>query len=226
MREGLGYARKAYELDPLQPNVANTYGVLLAMNGQLQEACRIWESAVARWPHIEVLTSNLLSNAARGGDWDRVDALIEAAPPSMASGEAIQQAMRFARNLRRSDTDDLRLWLDEQRGVLRATGTVSLQRLRFFSELGLTEEAFKFAEDASFAHMFDPAGPLPAGGMTPGAIFNASNRAMIDDRRFVALCAKLGLCDYWLETGRWPDCADQVPYDFRAEARRLAGSHG
>jgi hypothetical protein len=35
-------------------------------------------------------------------------------------------------------------------------------------------------------------------------------------------CTRLGLCDYWVKTGRWPDCADELTpyYDFRAEARR------
>jgi hypothetical protein len=49
---------------------------------------------------------------------------------------------------------------------------------------------------------------------------------MIRDPRFLQLCAKLGLVRYWLESGSWPDCADVVPYDFRAEARRLAGAQG
>ena len=36
----------------------------------------------------------------------------------------------------------------------------------------------------------------------------------------VGLCARLGLCDYWVATGRWPDCVDEVAtrYDFRASA--------
>ena len=92
-------------------------------------------------------------------------------------------------------------------------------------QLGLTEEAFQAAEEASFAHMFETQGPLPAGGWSPGLLFMPqANRDMIEDVRFVGLCAKLGLCDYWLATGKWPDCADQVPYDFRSEARRLAAS--
>ena len=46
---------------------------------------------------------------------------------------------------------------------------------------------------------------------------------MRQDRRFVRFCAKLGFCDYWLQTGYWPDCADELApyYDFRAEVRRL-----
>jgi hypothetical protein len=38
------------------------------------------------------------------------------------------------------------------------------------------------------------------------------------------LRAKMGLCDYWMQTDRWPDCVGKVPYDFRAEARWLAGA--
>ena len=59
----------------------------------------------------------------------------------------------------------------------------------------------------------------------PAIMFDvAYNRAMIRDVRFVRLCAKLGLCDYWLKSDCWPDCAEVVApdYDFKAEARRLA----
>jgi hypothetical protein len=56
-------------------------------------------------------------------------------------------------------------------------------------------------------------------------MFDASPASpLMRDPRFIGLCAKLGLCDYWVATGRWPDCADLVAdaYDFRAEARRRA----
>jgi hypothetical protein len=39
--------------------------------------------------------------------------------------------------------------------------------------------------------------------------------------RFVELCRRLGLVDYWNVTGRWPDCAIEVAprYDFIATCR-------
>jgi hypothetical protein len=37
------------------------------------------------------------------------------------------------------------------------------------------------------------------------------------DPRFARLCARLGLVEFWMTTNKWPDCADEVPYDFRAE---------
>jgi len=47
---------------------------------------------------------------------------------------------------------------------------------------------------------------------------------MLADPRFVQFCAKLGLCDYWVSSDSWPDCADYdfLPYDFRAEVRTAA----
>jgi len=41
-----------------------------------------------------------------------------------------------------------------------------------------------------------------------------------NDPRFASLCARLGLVEFWIGTDRWPDCADEVPYDFRAECAR------
>ena len=45
----------------------------------------------------------------------------------------------------------------------------------------------------------------------------------------VELCDGLGLCDYWADTGRWPDCVDEVApaYDFKAAVRdRIAARAG
>jgi hypothetical protein len=37
---------------------------------------------------------------------------------------------------------------------------------------------------------------------------------------------QLGLCDYWVKSGQWPDCAKEgvLPYDFKAECRKLAAA--
>ena len=74
--------------------------------------------------------------------------------------------------------------------------------------------------------MFDPRQKWASGALTGGFIFSRGGAAaLMQDIRYVGLCAKLGLCSYWVETGRWPDCAqpDLLPYDFKAEARRLVG---
>jgi hypothetical protein len=85
--------------------------------------------------------------------------------------------------------------------------------------MGMLDEVFALIDEASYDFMLDPDGPPP--GDIRGLIFAERNRAMIDDPRFVRLCARMGLTRYWIATGHWPDCADEVPYDFRAEAERL-----
>jgi hypothetical protein len=42
--------------------------------------------------------------------------------------------------------------------------------------------------------------------------------------RFPALCARVGLAQYWLETKKWPDCASETPYDFRAACAEAVGA--
>jgi TolB-like protein len=222
LREALDFARRGFELDPLPS--ANSYAFLLSMSGCHDEAAAIFERALVSWPDSQALTWNQIGNAALRGDVVRMDGLIEAARRIFPE-TLVRRHTRLARNIRSPDPQDLQLWLEEQRRVLRDTGTVSPSDLRGLSACGLTEEAFELAESASYAHAFDPDGRSPTGDAAPGVIFAASNRAMIEDARFVRLCNKLGLCDYWVATGRWPDCADDVPYDFRAEVRRLAGTH-
>ena len=31
---------------------------------------------------------------------------------------------------------------------------------------------------------------------------------------------QLQLCRYWVESGKWPDMASEVPYDFKEEVRK------
>ena len=57
-----------------------------------------------------------------------------------------------------------------------------------------------------------------------GALFNSIFPEFRPDPRFVKLCARLGLVDYWLTTRQWPYCVDEVApyYDFKAECKKVA----
>jgi len=155
-------------------------------------------------------------------DWDRLEGLIKAE----GERELVSRVYtRFWENLRNPEPGYVDGVLARLRDRLDRSGTAPLVFLVGLSQLDMTGKTFELIDQASFSHMFDPAGPSPNAetvAMNSAFIFNHSNRAMIRDIRFVRLCAKLGLCDYWVETGRWPDCVDQVSYDFKAEARRLA----
>jgi hypothetical protein len=73
-------------------------------------------------------------------------------------------------------------------------------------------------------HLLTAGDPQTTASGSPHTLFDWQNAPLREDPRFVSLCARLGHCDYWLATDRWPDCADDgvLPYDFQAECRRLA----
>ena len=147
-----------------------------------------------------------------------------------AGSRAIQpellHSISLARQLRSRDEPALIRQLAQDREEVPLTGTVPPSPLRALSELGRTNQVFEVLERASFNPVFDPAVQTPPTTAKLGSIFASSNIAMQRDVRFVSVCARLGLCDYWLATDRWPDSAEDgaLPYDFKYECRRLAGA--
>jgi adenylate cyclase len=76
-----------------------------------------------------------------------------------------------------------------------------------------------------------PIGPMGKGrgvnrAFLTAGYFTAPSVPLQRDVRFPQLCAHAGLVDYWRDSGRWPDCASEVPYDFRAECEKATGSGG
>lgn len=150
------------------------------------------------------------------GDWATYDQL-SGEPgwnePQIALARHVGQSLRQPSEAIRQQT----LALADRR--LQETETVDPSLLIFLDGLGVRDEMFGLVERSSYAYLFTTDGRHRDGeGFALGIIFGAANRSMRQDPRFVRLCGKLGLCDYWGETERWPDCADEVPYDFRAEA--------
>lgn len=72
---GLEYARRAYELSPSRPEIIDTYGWLLLMNGRSEQAERLLKEAAVRAPHIPDIRYHLAVAYHRNGK-DH-DALLE-----------------------------------------------------------------------------------------------------------------------------------------------------
>jgi TolB-like protein len=221
----LAHVTHAFRLDPLYHQGANWYAALIGMHGRLEDAYEIWDRARARWPDFDVLVFNPLLFAAHRGDWTRVDALIAHARAHHLNSVMMSNAIDHAQNLRAKRPRAGGKVIALLRKELAETGTVALNPLVVAHYQGLKDEVFDLVEQASFAHLFELGGRLPNGDYGLHVLFNdhMGTRAIRDDPRFMRLCAKLGLCEYWVATGRWPDCADEVSYDFRGEARRLVG---
>jgi hypothetical protein len=85
---------------------------------------------------------------------------------------------------------------------------------------GRIDEAYGVIDPSKLGPTGGTADELGLGAYMPGPLFNRFLDPFRADPRFVKLCARLGLVEYWLTAQRWPDCADEVPYDFRAECEK------
>jgi len=227
-RDCMVYAAQAYALDPLLPETATVYVTALAMTGDRQDARAALDTLRARLPDHASLMNTALWGAVEDNDWERFDALVQEASERQFGAPVVAETIAAAEMIRHPKPEDREFMLNALSSQLERTGTVNLGSLIHAARIELVEEAFDFVEKASFEHMFDETGRMPAGRSYGHGIvlLPGSNRAMIDDIRFVGLCAKLGLCDYWVKTDKWPDIAVDLPlnYDFKAEARRLVAA--
>ncbi len=215
-REAADYAKRAYDLDPL--DVAAAHAFLTILDHYDRD---LWESFCGRWPDSDVIAFDAIAVAAAYGDWQGFDCFVAASRLRITNDPNFRALVWHGRNLRNPDPQSIGRAFERARQEFSRTGTLPLSTLASLSQLGMTEEVFGLIDQASFAHVFDDAAQAPSGIFNPSVIFS---RSMVRDIRFVGLCAKLGLCAYWLKTDRWPDCAVEVAYDFKAESRRLAAA--
>ena len=219
--EALGYARQAYDLDPMYPWVANWFVNVMDGTGRSAEARTLRDEFCARWPDNALIVRDATSSAAVHGDWDRFDELVSGA---RERGLDIQTLLRSERE----PNPEVRAQaLQAARAALAQTGVLPFATYTNLSRMGLNDQVFELIDQASFGFMFDPEQRSPNATTSNGIIFSVIyNTPMLRDPRFPRFCAKLGLCDYWVKTERWPDCAETVApyYDFKAECRRLAAA--
>lgn len=225
LADAVEHARMAHELDPGAPAAANWYATLVGFKGDHALSQSLFDAFMARWPDMPSFRSNARAAAASREDWKRFDALATAAAPTDSPHSAMDGwNQAYAAALRGNNpgfAPALLAHIDELR---RTHQHVSAGLLVCAAELGCGDDIFSMIDGLNFDQLLD-VDALSASEAAPQAvIFSAHlNARWMHDRRFVALCASLRLCDYWTATGYWPDCAslDTLPYQFQAECRRM-----
>jgi TolB-like protein/DNA-binding winged helix-turn-helix (wHTH) protein len=221
VRDALTYAERACSLNPLFPAARLAVAQMQGYVGAHDVCVRMHDEIRQRWPQNFAIVSSTLNFACSLGYWDVYDRA--AADVSAFTGdraELMRTILHYGAVLRGDDPAPRRRFLERLRAHAARGEPVALNRLGQLCLYGFEEEALDIAEQANFDHMFDPDGPMPS-FVFPGVLFGPWS-SMNRNPRFVALCARLGLCDYWVRSGRWPDCAGHLPYDFQAEAQRFA----
>ena len=216
-RECFTLIARAHEVDPLNPIMANRHGGALSEVGLFRECYEAAEIGRQRWPDFDWCISSPLLISACVGDWAVADPLIALA--EKRGGPGMQALVGLARSFRDPTPEAQQALLARGEAELAKTGTVEFGQILFIHRIGLPNEAFDLLARASYQHLHSPDGRPPDSRFLQGVIFGALAGTMRRDPRFIDLCDKLGLCDYWTATGKWPDCEDEVRpfYDLRAE---------
>lgn len=223
--EAVDYLRRAHSLDPLYPQSADVYCAVLHASGRVAEAITLCKACQVTWPEHVVFVTDLINSAAFSRDWTALGSAIEGARASGIENDSLDASIRFGEALR-DNPDRLR---EQTRAALRRhtvkDGAPPLPLLLMGGFMDLRDEVYEAVASATYNLMFDETGSDPGGIYNPGIIFDPHySRPLMEDPRFVGLCHKLNLCEYWVAIGRWPDCAEDVPYDFKAEAARLVAA--
>ena len=219
VREALEEDERAYRLDSLDPMSANLVALARMAAGRVSEAIPVYEDLVERVPDMSFPVSSLLRAYAFQQDWAAVDRLLELA--AKRELREFEEGLPFIRAKRDPTPENIGAWLGTFEAHVARTGGVDVSRLVYAAHLGLVEEAYRAAETARLG----PAGTrddiMGPDGYRTSLLFHAGMPELRKDPRFARLCARLGLVELWTTTGKWPDCADEVPYDFVAECEKV-----
>jgi len=214
VREGLAEAERAYLSDPLDPMCANAAALARMAVGRIDEAVPVLEF-LARIPDMSFPFVNLLRAKALLGDWAGLDELLELAKERPL--REFVDTLAFVRTKRDPTPENIRDWQRNFEAQVNKTACVDVSRLVYAGHLGLVDKAFEVAETACLGPVGTDHDIMGIDAYRTSMLFPVPMPELRKDRRFLRLCARLGLVEYWLTTGKWPDCVDEVPYDFRAE---------
>jgi adenylate cyclase len=221
-RDALVLMRQAHRLDPLDDYALGMLGRTLFESGAFDEAETVLTRGLARWPDNELFPLWLVYTLGVLGEPERALAVLQrhdtgvhrpelAAFLDLYGDPGARSAERAVAALRQQS---------EQ------TGRITFDRLVVAAELGGAEAVMEIALRAEFDLEQNEADPRGLVANDPALLFMSFAPGVRRDPRFIQLCARLGLVDYWLATDKWPDCvAETQPYyDFKAECARVAAA--
>jgi hypothetical protein len=221
-RESAELTEETYPSDPLNPMFVMLTAMARMAIGQVAEAIPLLEDLMARSPGMIYPVVVLLRAFALLNDWPAVDKLLAAATNLPA--RAFDDGVMFVRAERNPTAENIGAMRDALEAHVARTGSVDVSRLVYAAHVGLVDDVYRIVESAHLGPRGSVDDVIGPDGYRTGMLFWKGMPEIRNDPRFVRLCARLGLVEFWLATQKWPDCADETPYDFKAaceEARSI-----
>lgn len=214
IRDSLTWDEGVYRSDMLDPMSANVVALARMAAGRIAEAVPVYEDLMTRIPDMSFPFSSLLRAKAFLEDWDGVDELLELAKERQL--REFEEGLAFIRTKRDPTPDNIDKWRIGLEAHVEKARSVDVSRLVYAAHLGLIEEAYQLAATTRLGPVGSGDDIMGPDGYRTSIMFQVCMPELRNDPRFVNLCARLGLVEYWTSTGKWPDCAGEVPYDFRS----------
>lgn len=218
VRESLAEDERSFLSNPLDPMSANTVALARMAAGRIEEAVPVYEDLMARIPDMSFPYSSLLRAKALLGDWAGVDELLALSHERPL--REFEDGLSFIRAKRDPTPGNVASWWRDLVAQVERWGFVDVSRLVYAANLGLREETYRMAASTRLGPVGTDDDIMGPDGYRSSLLFQVRMPEIRQDPRFVRLCARLGLVEYWNATGKWPDCVDEVPYDFRAECEK------
>jgi TolB-like protein/tetratricopeptide (TPR) repeat protein len=212
--EALDETVRLYRFDRIDPMSINMMALAYMAAGRSAEAVPLYEDLVDRIPGMSFPISSLMRAYAFLNDWEAVDRVIDLARARPL--REFQDTIPFVLAKRDPTSRNIDAWRSALAADVARTGGVDVARLVYCAHLGLVDEAFAAAESCRLGPAGGADDVMGPDGYRTALMFQADMPELRGDLRFPGLCARLGLVEFWIATDKWPDCAAEVPYDFRA----------
>lgn len=220
-------AAKALEtaslLDPLGPAVEGLRASLLTARGDVATAHDVVRAAWARWPDSAFTWYLMWSTLCVAKRVDEAEAMAApgVAPKRAVSAHDLAVLRRYASMLRMGEAERREACMRVLDELAADDGPLALSSCIFAAGFGCAERAFDVIDEAlDRGRGLKPDNHVAFGmarSQSPLQLFvSTGGEPLWRHKRFPALCARLGLAQYWIETKKWPDCAAMVEYDFKA----------
>ena len=217
--DALGFAKRACELNPIMPSAQLHLAQMLIYTCDYEGGVKMARKLRERWPTNPGIMLWVINTSGFLGFWDVYDEQVGAIDQFDGwPARDMKAARAFNEALRHKDPQLVRTRTDRYAQLIETTGTLPLNLVLSIAAFGLVDEALDLAEKASYDYIFDPKGDRPS-VYYPGTILGKWSE-VIQQPRFIELCERLGLNEYWLASGAWPDCVEWVGYDFKEEVRK------
>lgn len=223
-------AAKALEiasvLDPLGPAVEGLRASLMSARGDPAMAIDIVRSAWVRWPDSAFIWYIMWTTLCVAKRPDEAEALAApGVPPRRAVVDRDVSVLQNYVALLRLDEAQRQQACDALLTQLATQNSpLPISTCLVAAGYGCADRAFDLIENA----LETGRGLKPdnhdgfgmARAQAPLQLFVATGgKPVWGFDRFPRVAAKLGLAQYWVESGKWPDCAAYVDYDFKAACK-------